>query len=358
MMNRLRMSFLPDYSKLWLPFWGVLLVLASILFISLSDESPETNEAVAVASISPTSTPTDIPATPTKRPTSPREILTETPVVPTVEPAEPIVELTTEPTTEFTPEPTSEPTIEPTSEPTTESTTEPTTEPTEEPTVELTINEPTDESKSELTPESTAEPTDELTNEPTAKSINFLSETPTLTPTSTPIPLLPAVIIDDQETQQEIRDDGKNHYRLLRWRSWSGDAPDGWYYVIRFLPAGDRNSVFYTEVIRAEAAKPGEGEHEGWLTYSFNIYNLPDESNSCYPYWDVIVGIDAGRVNCIPEERNWNGICRLTKFSEIQQYLATERPRTCSGDGDDNINVNGGPRSGSTYDPGHQGTHP
>jgi hypothetical protein len=201
-----------------------------------------------------------------------------------------------------------------------------------------------------LTPtrEQTATPTFESTVEPTAKP------TTEFTPTSipTPIPLLPAVVIDDQETQQERRADGKDHYRLLRWKPWSGEAPDGWYYVIRFLPGEDVNAVFFAEIVPADAAVTGQGANEGWLTYSFDIYHLPaNDPRSCYPYWDVIVGIDAERVNCLPKERDSEGICRLTEFSEIQQYLATAPPGTCPS------GSHSGSRSGSTQDPGHQNTH-
>jgi hypothetical protein len=198
-----------------------------------------------------------------------------------------------------------------------------------------------------LTPtrEQTATPTFESTAEPTTKA------TTEFTPTSipTPISLLPAVIIDDQETQQERRADGKDHYRLLRWKPWSGEAPDGWYYVIRFLPANDPNSVFTATIVSTDAAIQGHGENAGWLTYSFDILSLPNNEMSCYPYWDVIVGIDASRVNCSPLERNWKGICRLTHFSEKQQALATARPGTCSASSREST----GDRRGSTHDPGH-----
>jgi len=180
------------------------------------------------------------------------------------------------------------------------------------------------------TPTSSAAFTPILTNTPTPTQSEKLTSTPT--PTATPT-LFPSVEIDDKESQS--CPDSPNNCRLLRWRLWSHeDAPENWYYVVRFLPAENPNSVFYTEKVTQDMAKEGHWDNEGWRTYRFDIYDLPDRKASCRSYWDVIVGIDAEQVNC-PENRIYDGACRLTEFSEKQQYLGTAPPyEICkSGDG-------------------------
>ncbi len=169
--------------------------------------------------------------------------------------------------------------------------------------------------------------------------------TPIFTPTPTPLPTFSAVIIDDKPTEQEIRPDGKDHYRVLRWWPWSDKAPDGWYYVIRFLPQYDPNAAFKPVMVPLNAAIPGHEENEGWLVFSFDILTLPNDPRSCYPYWDVMIGIDADRVNC-PKERIWDGICRLSAFSK-QRSLETARPNTCLSSDDKGSDE----REGSTSDP-------
>lgn len=244
------------------------------------------------------------------------------------------------PTNTFTPVPISTPTS--TSTPTATSIPTPTSSPTinlsHTPTESPT---PTPSMINTSTPTDIATPINVLTHTPTLIPV----ETPasTLTPTNipiststpttppTPFPLLPAVVIDDQETQLDKTKLPANNYRLLRWKPWSEEAPEGWYYLISFLPANNPDSVFFTKKVHKEEITHGEGANVDWLTYSFDILELPENIDSCYPYWDVVIVID-GLVNC-PTERSPRGICRLTEFSERQQALATERPGVCPGGG-------------------------
>jgi hypothetical protein len=96
----------------------------------------------------------------------------------------------------------------------------------------------------------------------------------------------------------------------------------------------------------------GTGDNVDWLTYSFDIGKLPRDTRSCYPYWDVIVAIDADQVDCPLGQLDWQGICRLSAFSPNQQSLATSPPgMACGGS-------SGGSRGGSSAGSGGGGPAP
>jgi hypothetical protein len=155
--------------------------------------------------------------------------------------------------------------------------------------------------------------------------------TPVITNTPAPFPMLPAVYIEDCDGRIDDMNctaiDAGNA-RIVRWK-WTPpvNLPNGWYYTIEFLPAGDANAVFHTvKVTPDQAVTSGD-----WLTYSFDIYGLPEDVRSCYPYWDVVVEIDCP-----------DGVCKLTEFPSRQRSLGTARPGSCPSGG----GSSGGSQSG------------
>ncbi|MDM8519778.1 hypothetical protein QUF64_07005 [Anaerolineales bacterium HSG6] len=149
---------------------------------------------------------------------------------------------------------------------------------------------------------------------------------------SPPIELLPAVDIEDCDgdlLDLNCASSGKGDYWRLRWKPFNPPVslPDGWYYTVRFLKT-DINTPFLVKPLMPNQLE-NRPEHGDWLVYSFYLYDLPnDEVNGCYPYWDIIVVIDADLVNC-SDGRSYNGVCRLTRFPLNQRSLGTQYPGAC-----------------------------
>jgi hypothetical protein len=299
--------------------FGGILVFAGVLFViySLLQGTPipsfttETDTPIPIltsqSDASDTNTPTPEPTdTPTNTPAV--EIPNDTPTPPEVttqnEAATSTSTLSSEPSDTPLPQPSP-----------------PTNTPTPEPPANTQVT--TDDAPQPATP----------TNTPQLATNVPVTIVDTSTPTLTPIPTLPSISQQPAVTlgisQPDEYTPNTNDW-LLRWKPWtpSADVPAGWFYLVSFSKQGNSNEVFLTrKVLSTEACN----DNQGWCVYSIDIVDdLPADERSCYPYWDVVVMIDANSVSC-PPERLWGDMCRLTKFPAEQQALGTSRPGSCPG---------------------------
>ena len=254
--------------------------------------------------------------------------------------------------------------------------------PTNPPPTDAPASPPTDTptNKPETTP---IPPTDKpVANTPTPSTpTDESTDSPTNPVPLEPMPLYPAVVIEDcsdtgvadsdctsEMDEQHFCNTGQDSFRLIRWRKWPDHNKKGTTisiddkilrnieYRIDFLKTGD-NPDDRIETILVPLDEVQEGskvncrsgvyrDNSGWLTYSFDLNSLPPDS--CKPYWDVVVYTKTDGINC-PSERQWGDKCQLTEYPDTQRSLGASFPGlTCGSSGGGRDGGDGGGRG----DPG------
>jgi hypothetical protein len=191
---------------------------------------------------------------------------------------------------------------------------------------------PTSTPTSISTATSTATRATTPTSTPTTTPASTSTFRPPSAPTNTPIPIpLPAIIIDKIETQADMNNPS---FRVLRW-NWpyeSTELPDGWFFLVHFVDVHNISKVIYTQAITKSVESP-DGE---WLTYPFDIHKLPENSNACQPFWKIAAAIPIEKIANCPAEFTDGGICRLTQFSDLQNFGGAHP--NCSSNGNNDRN--------------------